>query len=639
MKKLLVIAITFLLLLTISGFVLVYKLNDVVAGLRPQIQKQLSNVVGAPVSLGEISASIFPSARLSVSEAKILTADGSSVALSLGGLNASVALSPLLSKKLDISNLEIESPKITLIKDASGTKVQGLPSSQPAPASTSPNASANTGTSPTPSQPIDITLSRITISNGEVTIKDTVTSSETPIRSITLEAGVSLRGKEVVIPTLNLSFVAAKLPPLSFTGSQIIFAQDTGKLTLTSFDIASDVGSLHAEGNVETASSQGSLSVVSKGIDLKRLAALLKPSAPNLAAMNLSGTVATNLVITLAGSSPPGVKGPITLRDLNADLPGPQKLRGLSGDIALSGSPNDLSINTSGLKLSLQDLPFTVSTTSRITPSAFTVQSLSIKGLGGEIGLPASVQRTGSQAFSAQPSMANISIAEVLKLTQPTAAQAISGTISTARGNFSGNMSGDVARSLSGPGNIIVKDFVLKGANIPNLVLTKVSGIPLLEGSLRGQIAPEHQKYFNDPDTRIKELKADYALAAGVITLKSLSAVSEAFILESNGTMSMAGDLNLSSTFTLNAEISASLAKRSKTIAAMLDSKKMLAIPVMIQGRSPKLVVLPDISKLLQGAGGKLLEEKAGSLLEKALGGKKDGNTKKTPLGGLFGIK
>ena len=103
--------------------------------------------------------------------------------------------------------------------------------------------------------------------------------------------------------------------------------------------------------------------------------------------------------------------------------------------------------------------------------------------------------------------------------------------------------------------------------------------------------------------------------------------------------MSMAGDLNLSSTFTLNAEISASLAKRSKTIAAMLDSKKMLAIPVVIQGRSPKLVVLPDISKLLQGAGGRILEEKAGSLLEKALGGKKDGGNKKNPLGGLFGIK
>ena len=639
MKKLLLIGLSLLVVVVIGGALLLYKLNDLVAGLRPQIEKQMSATLGAPVSLGEISASIFPSAKLSVSEAKILTPDGRSAALSLGGLNASVALSPLLSKKLEISNLEIESPKITLIKDASGTRVQGLSAPQASQSAPPPPASATTSPQGRPSQPLDITVSRVSISNGEVTYNDTVNGSVTPIRAINLDAGVSLRGKEVVIPTLNLSFAVAKLPSLSFTGSQIIFAQDTGKLRLGSLDVTSDVGNLHAEGDLDTSSSQGSLSINSKGIDLKRVATLLKPSAPGIAAMNLTGTLATNLVVTLAGSNPPGVKGPIALREINADLPSAQKVRGLTGDLNVQGFPADLTLTTSGLKLSFQDTPLLVSLTARMTQTAFAVQSLSIKGLGGEIGLPATVQRVGSQAFSAQPALTNISIAELLKMTQPAAAQAISGTINSAKGNFTGNLSGDVARSVTGPGDLLVRDFVLKGANIPNLILTKISGIPLLEGSLRSHIAPEHQKYFNDPDTRIKELKATYSMGGGVIALKSLSAISDAFTLESNGTMSMAGDLNLSSTFTLNAEISASLAKRSKTIAAMLDSKKMLAIPVVIQGRSPKLVVLPDISKLLQGAGGRILEEKAGSLLEKALGGKKDGGNKKNPLGGLFGIK
>jgi hypothetical protein len=104
--------------------------------------------------------------------------------------------------------------------------------------------------------------------------------------------------------------------------------------------------------------------------------------------------------------------------------------------------------------------------------------------------------------------------------------------------------------------------------------------------------------------------------------------------------MSMDGDLNLSANFILAADISASLAKRSKTVEKMLNKNKLLEIPVVIKGRSPALVVVPDISKLLQGAGGKMLEERAGSLLEKALSGKKGPDGKqKNPLGGLFRIK
>jgi uncharacterized protein involved in outer membrane biogenesis len=127
MKKKILLSLLslFILVATGAGFAL-YKLNDIVSTFRPQIEQQLSTALGAQVQLGEISASIFPTCHLSVKEVKVLAADGKAAALSLGGLTASVALRPLLSKKLDISNLEIERPQITLIKDASGTTVQGL---------------------------------------------------------------------------------------------------------------------------------------------------------------------------------------------------------------------------------------------------------------------------------------------------------------------------------------------------------------------------------------------------------------------------------------------------------------------------------------------------------------------------------
>ena len=638
-KKLLIVIASLATVLAATVLIVVYKLNDLVQGFRPQIEQQLSVALGSKVELGEISASLFPTCHLSVHEVKVLAPDGRSTSMSLGSLTASVALRPLLSKKLDISNLEIQRPRITLIKDASGTTIQGLnmsPSStKPAQPSQSSELSGQPSSSPTQ---LDIAVSRISVSDGELTIDDRVASKRTSVKDIDLTAGVEIQGNQINVPSLKLSFAPSPLPQLNFTGARISYAQESGKLSIGSIDASSDVGGIHAEGTLDTKTQSGVLSVSSKGIDLRKAAGLLKSAVPTLASMNITGTIATSLAVTLAGGQP-SLKGPVTLKEINLDLPGPQKVRSLSGDINLQGSLTDLSVSTSTIKLSFQDAPLRVATTARVTSANVTVQALNVSGLGGETRLPATIQLNPPKAFSAQPSISSVSIEELLKVTKPDLSRSIAGTIVSAKGNFSGSTMGEVARSVNGAGDLLIKNAVLKGVNVPNLILSKVSNIPLLEGTLRSNIAPEHQKYFNDPDTKVAEFTSEYSLGGGVINLKSLRATSEAFVLQSSGTMSMDGELNLASNFILSADISTSLAKRSKTVENMLTKDKRLEIPVVIKGKSPALVVLPDISKLLQGAGGRALEQQAGKLLEKALGGKKGENKQKNPLGGLFGIK
>jgi hypothetical protein len=638
-KKLLIVIASLATVLAATVLIVVYKLNDLVQGFRPQIEQQLSVALGSKVELGEISASLFPTCHLSVHEVKVLAPDGKSASMSLGSLTASVALRPLLSKKLDISNLEIQRPRITLIKDASGTSIQGLnmsPSStKPAQPSQSSELSGQPSSSPTQ---FDIAVSRVSVTDGELTIDDRVASKRTSVKDIDLMAGVEIQGKQINVPSLKLSFAPSPLPQLNFTGARISYAQESGKLSIGSIDASSDVGGIHAEGTLDTKTQSGTLSVSSKGIDLRKAAGLLKNAAPTLASMNITGTIATSLAVTLAGGQP-SLKGPVTLKEINLDLPGPQKVRSLSGDINLQGSLTDISVSTSTIKLSFQDAPLRVATTARVTSTNVTVQALNVSGLGGETRLPATIQLNPPKAFSAQPSISSVSIEELLKVTKPDLSRSIAGTIVSAKGNFSGSTMGEVARSVNGAGDLLIKNAVLKGVNVPNLILSKVSNIPLLEGTLRSNIAPEHQKYFNDPDTKVAEFTSEYSLGGGVINLKSLRATSEAFVLQSSGTMSLDGELNLASNFILSADISTSLAKRSKTVENMLTKDKRLEIPVVIKGKSPALVVLPDISKLLQGAGGRALEQQAGKLLEKALGGKKGENKQKNPLGGLFGIK
>lgn len=638
-RKLLIIAASLASLLALGALVVAYRLNDLVQGFRPQIERELSAALGAKVQLGEISAALFPTCHLSVKEVAVLGPNGTSPALSLGSLTASVALRPLLSKKLDISNLEIKRPRITLIKDASGTTIQGLNTSPSSTQSAQPSQnSERSGQTSSSSKQLDIAVSRISISDGELTIDDRVAKKRTSVKDIDLTAGVEIRGKEINVPMLKLSLAPSPLPQIHFTGARISYAQESGKLSIGSFDASSDVGEIHAEGTLDTKTQSGSLSVRSKGIDLRKAAGLLKNAVPTLASMNITGTIATSLAVTLSGGQP-SLKGPLTLKEINADLPGPQKVRGLSGDINLQGLLTDLSVSTSTIKLLFQDAPLRVASTARVTSANATIQSLTVSGLGGETRLPATIQLNPPKAFSAQPSISSVSIEELLKVTNPSLSRSIAGTIVSAKGNFSGSAMSDVARSVTGAGDLVIKNAVLKGVNVPNLILSKVSNIPLLEGTLRSNIAPEHQKYFNDPDTKVAEFTSEYSLGGGVINLKSLRATSEAFVLQSSGTMSMDGDLNLASNFILAADISKSLAKRSKTVENMLNKDKRLEIPVVITGKSPALVVLPDISKLLQGAGGRALEQQAGKLLEKALGGKKGDNKQKNPLSGLFGIK
>jgi hypothetical protein len=635
MKKKLIIGASLLLtLVLLAAGILVFKLNDIVAGLRPQIEQQLSKALGAKVELGELSASLFPSVHLSIREAKVLAPDGGAPTLSVGGITASVALGPLLKKQLKVSKLQLENPSVTIIQDSTGMRVKGLSPQQAR--SQQPPTENPPVTSSVPEKTIDVHISRIEISRGALTLEDTSTKTKTEVRSINLDAGVALQGQELKVPNLSLSLTTSPFPPLAFSGKEISFSQDTGKLTIGALDARMDAGSIHSEGTVMTSSLTGSLAITSKGIDLRKLAAMAKNSHPALAAMNLSGAIAANVGVTFNGSPIPSIKGPITLVTIDGDLPGPTKMRGLSGAISLQGIPSDLSVSAPDIKVSIQDSPLSVATNAKITQSMVAVQTLTIRGLGGETKLPTTIQLSQPQKFSIQPNLFNVSIGELLKIAKPQIAQMISGTIASSKGTFTGNTSGDIARSVSGSGELLVTNALLKGVNLPNVVLSKVSSIPLLEGTLRAHIAPEHQKFFNDPNTSIKELQVVFGIASGAVTISSLKAVSAAFSLQSSGSLTMDGDLNLSSTMTLSTEISKALGARSKTVRAMLNDQQQLAIPVLIKGRSPSILVTPDVSKLLEGAGGKILQEKAGGLLNKALGGKNEINGK-NPLKGLFG--
>ena len=633
MKKKIYLVLGAVAAILVTSFIVIgFKANAIVANFKPQIEEQLSKALGTKVSLSNLSVSVFPSAKLSVEDVQVLNAAGTTSSLSVGALRATLSLRALLSKKLAITELEISEPRITVVKDSNGVSVSGITSG--APTTQQPKAPASNASAAATGESLSLDFDRIVITDGNIRFDDQTTKKISFLSKVNLDASVSMEGAQTSVPSTNISLVLDGKTPVSLSGKDIIFNKSTGALAISSMKLTTRAGDISANGTHSVTTQDGAFTFTSSALDIAKLASLTKDISPTLDQFKANGSLAFNLSVITTLNAPLAVSGPISLSSVSADAPGAQ-IRELTATIQTSGTVKNLSLGTSAASLKVNGTPLLVDTQANITPTSVVLSSLIIKGFGGEIKAPTTLGLDTPQTFSSQPVMKGLSIAEISKTFQPTLADVVTGTIATFEGSFTGTLGTNLANSMSGSGSLFFKDGALKGVNLPNLVLSKVTNIPLLEGSLRNHIAPEHQKYFDARDTALKQVSCNFRMQGGTITINALEAQSDAFNLTSNGTVKLNGELNLSSTIAFAPDISTSMAKRSKTVTSMLLGDSRLAIPIIIQGKSPLLLVIPDITKLVQGAGVKALEQKAGDTLNKLLGGKgKD----KQPLKGLLGF-
>lgn len=627
MKKTLIVLTAIFGILVAIILVVGYKANDIVASYKPQIEQQLSKTLGATVSISALSVSVFPFTTLHIDEVKILNSAGTSASVSVESLKAGLSLPALLSKKLVITELHVEQPRLTIVKDASGVSIPGIRSgpstttAQPAPHPSASTTSTDSGMS--------LNVERIVVSNGSLMYNDETTGKTIPVTKINLDSGVAVVGSEVKIPESTLSFVVGGQNGVSLSGNNVIFNKDSGAVAINGLKAHTDAGDIMVEGTHATTNGIGKFSLSSAGLNLAKIATITKDLVPTLTQMKVGGTVGFMLALGIAPSSPLSVSGPIRFNSISADLPGDLRLRDLGGEVQTQGTTSNLSVGGPNIIMMLQGSPISLNLQSTITPSKVTVSTLDIRAFGGEIKAPTTLGLGTPQTFSAQTSVVNVSLADVSKVFSPGLVEVITGTVAKFDGSFSGSLGGELSKSLSGKGKLLFKDGVLKNVNLPGLVLAKITNIPFLEGSLRSYVAPEHQKYLDSKDTTLKQLTADFQMSGGTITLNGLNAQSEAFNLQSDGTIRADGELNLNSNLTFSPEISGSMGKRSKTIQQTLSLDGLLAIPVMIMGKSPALIVLPDVAKFVQGTGRKLIEDTAGQALDKLFGGGKNGKDNK----------
>ncbi len=621
MKKLLIGFLCLLVLAAVAIGISVWKIGAIVATYKPQIQRSISDAVGAQVTLGDISISFLPTTRLSVDSVTVETITGGASELSVGSIRAKAALLPLLSRRVEISSIEIHSPRLTLVKDANGVSVRGVTPKQSPQKRAGP--SSESSQSSTKSEGFSVDVRAIEVYGGALRFEDQISKKSYTLDSINLRSSISLQQDRVLLSEGSLDLRALKKHKLELIYNEISFNQSDGSVSINTSTLRTAGGDIAVSGALKTTQGPGSMQLNSTSLSIAQLLPLLTNLVPTIPPQEAAGTLSVKMEIGFQGPNVQKLTGTIGLKAVAYTAPSAPKISGVNGTVAINGSPSDLTLSTTALGLSIDNSPLQLSFSSRLTPQEISLTSCKVVGFGGELTLPSTILREPQPILKTTPVGRNLSISQILRVAAPSIAETIQGTLRSFDGRFTDMALANPAQTVAGNGAVVIKDGVLKGFNLANQVMSNVEGLPFISGNLRKRVPPEFEKYFASPDTVIRDLNATFTISAGVVQLSELRVLADVFSLTSQGSVGLDGQLNLRAAISFDPELSNAITNRVLEMKPLLNKDGRLSIPLLVKGRPPAVAVVPDVTDLAQRAAVGTIRETLGGALRGGSGAAK----------------
>ncbi len=634
MKKILVLLA--LVLVIILG-IFVYaaaNANSLIAKYKPDIEAQASKALGTKVTLGKLETSVFPGVKVRIGEL-ILGDKAKEEGFTLRDLIVSVKLLPLLSGALEVQRLSIEKPTVVFIKDSSGISIAGLPrkssdtSGTPPPP---PTASSSAATPPTLPASLSFKLDEFELSDATVTLNDKVAKKEYTVSNLTVLTSVNFQDNLAALPSFLVKASLLGKAPLSVKGENITFSLKEGVLNapLIEIDLLGNKIGVAATANTITGNAKAQLA--SKGINLQSFDPLFDV-APDLRQLALKGDILFDISAEIGKLL--NASGTVTLAKIGATAAG-IPVSDLDGTIRVSASSSEMSAASKDISLSLNGSPVTVAFNSVLEGTSNAVlKELTIKAFNGEIVANASADLGSSQRFSSEAHILELDIGAALSAVKPALSGMVTGTLESLSVRTEGTLGAALIPSLSGQGSVAVKKCTLRGVNLANEVLKGVTKLPFLAGSLRSIVPPSLEGTLNAENTAIESLTSTFTLGGGGLTTPDLKMLSTIFSLEAKGRVGMDSSLDLNSAIAFSKEFSAALAERNNNISKMYDEQERLTIPLVIKGTPPKVLILPDVERLVELAAKQAVKQKANEIIDNVLSGKSGG---KKGIGKLLGF-
>jgi len=629
MKKAFKLALFTIFFLALALFgVLYFAANSIIAKFQPELEGIASRSAGTKVSFGALKASVFPGVSLVASDIKL----GSGGDLGLKGLDFDLALLPALSGKLEISRLTFAEPVIKLIRGRGGLRLEGVTPEKAARADSPkiPAAEAGKGQHANPlPEFFKLKLQKFGLSNGHVSIKDETSGEVKEISALNASASLGVEADKFTLTDFRISGKFENLPfKASFPKAD--YALNSGQVTLSGLvaDLMDSV--INADADLLSMPLSGQINLSSPGINLSKLSSLSE-FAPKLKELDLSGVLKPELKIKLRSAKELLPSGTLELSKLGLNSAG-LSLSDLNGKIILNSNDSGLGFISQELNLNLNKEALKLALEGVKNGDNLKVSKLAVLGLGGSINSSLALALDSSQ-FNNTLDLTSLDISKLAALS-PKPLPKIVGTLQKFRSNLSGSLGENLNASLRGQGDLSVTDTFIPGVNIAALVLKSVKELPFLAGALWELLPPKIRERLAADQTVVRSLKASFSLADSQIQTSDLVLQSDLFSLEGKGSIGLDSNIDLTCVIHFAPDFSADIVQKAKDLRNILDEQDRLTIPLKLRGKTPGLSVTPDLSKLLKAGTQKILQEKAGDLLNKALGGKSGGKG----LGKLLGF-
>ncbi|MCB0335632.1 MAG: AsmA family protein, partial [Bdellovibrionales bacterium] len=598
-----------------------------VTAYKPEIEKAASQALGSQVHLGKIDLKLFPSIRAEVDNVSVKNKGSQAQGLSLSNLLLGIELMPLLSGKLEISSVSLESPALVFIKDARGVYLEGLPPPAPGNKNTknAPEKKTNDSVENVdPPQeaiqaPLDISVNEIKINNASITFDDKTLSKQYVVDSLDLKVGVGLSGDMVSLNDLSIQGSILGKTDFSVSGAEIKLTQSTKQLEAPKINLQLADAKFTTAASLNLKTFAGTVTLDQSSINIAGLLPLLAEFDPTLQSYKPVGTIAPSAKITLQDAKSFTIDANAILNAIGA-LVGGLTISDVAGNVQISGNARNQTLSLPDLSLLVNGQPIKAGLKAELSPQGAKLNELNAQAFEGAVKADGGFV-FDSKAVNSSFSISDLAIEPALKTVAPQSSMFLLGTLKSFSGKLGGNLAGK--RPLAGVTantSLSVVDGKLLGVNIMGKVLQALTSLPIISGGLGSKLPPEARSNMESDDTLIKQLQATFSLSNEVLKTNDLELVSSAFRLTAQGSVGLDTSIDLRSQFRFNPSVSEALASSVKELRKLVDKNGEMIIPLQLSGKGSSIIVLPDLQEVTKTIAQGVIREKASDLISEGLG-------------------
>ncbi len=619
-KKILIVCTTLISIAALLLIIALINANSLITSYQADLEKLASDALGNKVVLSDIQAKVFPQTKIKIGALRVLLPEGAKEqGLSLQNFYLNLKLLPLLAKRLEITRLSVENPSLTIVKDKSGIRIVGLPAPQAKQPvqdkKTKPEAPTTHLQKSAKASGLKLALNDIEIIGANITFKDEIEQKEYRAKNIDFATKVSLEGQDITVSNLNLAGnlldkldVQLKTPLLSFKSNIL----KTEEIAVSALGNTVKMGI-----TFDAVATSGQASLLSDGIDLASFETL----APDLKKLSLKGNLRPLLSASILSPTAWSTKGNIGLAGVGL-ISGLLTISNLNGDLGVSASAAMQSISSGNISFDLNGKPVQAGFSASLKDNQIGLNNIELKLFSGRINSDFSLLLDQAKPFSVALDISGIRVEEALSTLNPTSEPKISGNLVSLKADVSGKLSDNIPNTIIGKSSIQLKDGSLKGMNLAGAILKEVKDIPLISGALYAAVPPADRPLLDSPDTPINNLTGNLSISQGSIRTSDLKMESSIFSLEAQGSVGFDSSLDLNATIYFSKDFSTRLCLSNSNLKNLLDKDSRLVFPLTLKGKAPHLLIVPNITKLLETGAGRALQKKAGETLDKVLKGK-----------------